>query len=257
MITAFVGNPGSGKSLHMAMCIVRDLSPKKDTYVITNIPLNIEVIPEESRDRYKFVSNEELKDAQILVKIATEYWEHHVAYSQEDAENRIHLYIDECQYLFNAREWQKNKNWTMFFSVHRHYGFKVYLITQMLGSIDKQVRGVIEYYIQHRKVCNFGLVGSIVGFLTRNRLFVTVTMWAPLDEKISSDFFLYKEKYGNIYNTHALFGLDGSTKEGVIRYEKKNKKNIFTSLDTKKDTEVKEVTLIEETNTCDISGSDA
>lgn len=259
MITCLVGVPGSGKSLDMARMIYRDLHPKRNTYVITNIPLNESAIPIGSRDRYCYVSNLELENANILIQIATDYWSCHYAKNHEDAENRIHLYIDECQILFNARDWQRNKEkgWPLFFSVHRHYGFKVYLITQMLTSIDKQVRGVIEYYIQHRKVGNFGMFGWFLGLLTGNRLFVTVTMWAPVDEKIYSEFFLYKAKYGRLYNTHALFDLNGNISEAVIRYEKDIKKDVVNALVAKTDNANKEVSLLEETNLSDFSGSDA
>lgn len=242
MITALVGPPGSGKSLDMARLVFRDLSEGRDTYVVSNVPINLEYFSETARERFRYVSNEELKDARILIKIATEYWANHYAKNHDDAEDRLHLYIDECQILFNAREWQNNKYWATFFSVHRHYGFRVYLMTQMLTSIDKQVRGVIEYYIQHRKVSNFGMFGWFLGVLTRNRLFVAVTVWAPLDEKVYSEFFLYRDKLGKIYNTHALFNLDGTTSEGVIRYVSDVKKTKVALLDSKEIIEAEEVT---------------
>lgn len=211
MITCLIGTPGSGKSLNMARMIYRRLKPREKYYVITNVPLNIDMIPPESRSRYRYVSNEQLADAKYLIQIATDYWEKHTYRDHNDYETRLQLFIDECQILFNSRDWQKNKekNWPMFFSVHRHYGYNVILVTQMLSSLDKQVRGVIEYYTIHRKVSNFGLFGWALSLLFRGGLFVTVLCWAPLNQKIADEFFVYRKKFGAIYNTHALFFEDG------------------------------------------------
>lgn len=235
MIRLLLGTPGSGKSLNMARMIFSDLKPGKDLQVITNVPLNLNVIPEESRKRYTYISNEELQDASCLVRYAEKYWASHYAKNHADGEHRLHLYIDECQILFNARDWQKNKDkfWPTFFSVHRHYGFYIVLVTQMMSSIDKQVRGVIEYYTVHRKVSNFGLFGWVVSnLLFRGRLFVTVECWAPLNEKIDSGFFLYRKKLGKIYNTHALFGLDGTINQnGIIRYLNDKKDQDYSYLE--------------------------
>lgn len=216
MINAFIGTPGSGKSLHLSKCILDDLKPKKQILVVTNVPIKRTCIDPRSYDRYVYVSNEQLKNAKILIKIAEEYWKTHTCTNPNEYESRIRLYIDECQLLFNARDWQKNSKtyWPSFFSVHRHYGYHVVLVTQMLSSLDKQVRGLVEYYTVHRKVSNFGVSGFLLGLIFRGGLFCSVTCWAPIDEKIFSEFFIYHKRYGETYDTHSMFDQKDSILEG-------------------------------------------
>lgn len=219
MIQCLIGTPGSGKSLHLSRLILESLRPKSKKLVVTNVPINLDAVAPSARSRYVYVDNDRLSDARTLIAIAEDYWKNHTASNVDDYETRIQLYIDECQMLFNSRDWQKNsKNyWPTFFSVHRHYGFQIILVTQMLTSIDKQVRGVIEYYTIHRKVSNFGIPGFLLGLLFHGGLFVSVTCWAPVDEKIYSSWFLYRKKYGELYNTHAMFGIaeSGRDKEAI------------------------------------------
>lgn len=223
----YVGTPGSGKSLHMARYIWADLNQKKECYVIANIPINLEKM--KHPERFKLVTNDELKDAANLIDLATKYWSCHTARSVDDAENRIHLYIDEAQILFNARDWQQNskgkQTWPWFFSVHRHYGFRIVLCTQMLSNLDKQVRGNVEYTIQHRKVTNYGMIGFFLGLILPS-LFVSIEVWQPIQQKLSSSFFIYRKKYGEIYNTHALF-TSGESGEALIKIDAENNKNML------------------------------
>lgn len=229
-VFCYVGTPGSGKSLHMARYIWQDLNRKPECLVLTNIPINTSSC--KYPDRLKVFTNNQLGDAGLLIKEAEDYWSTHSAKSVDDAENRIHLYIDEAQILFNSRNWQQNSrksdSWPWFFSVHRHYGFRVILCTQMLANLDKQVRGNVEYTIQHRKVTNFGFFGWLIGLFAKS-MFVAIEIWQPIQQQLSSSFFVYRKKYGEIYDTHALF-TSGDSAESLIKIESGDNK-ILPSLD--------------------------
>ena len=64
---------------------------------------------------------------------------------------------------------------------------------------------LIEYEWIHRKVSNFGIQGKIFSLLFGGKLFVAVKVWYPMKQKVGSEFFMYKKKFSDIYDTYALF----------------------------------------------------
>lgn len=212
MIYLYSGTPGSGKSLHMARMIFL-LLKHSDCLVIGNFYIKKQYFTEDQYSRFIFVPNDQMNPKR-LINIATEFWKTHKAKNYRDAEQKIRLFIDEAQILFNARDWQKNSvlGWPTFFSVHRHYGFEIVLCTQMDTNLDKQVRGVIETQVIHRKLENIGISGKIINLLMGGGMFFAVVRWYPMNEKVDGYFFKYRKKYSDVYDTHALFANDGELK---------------------------------------------
>ena len=221
MIQIYTGTPGSGKSLHMAKDIC-DALEKTDCEVLANFTISQydksgkKVFKDEQFSRFHYVSDDELKPS-YLINFAENYWaEHDRNINHNKYEQQIRLYIDEAQQHFNSRDWQKNNTckikdkWTWFFSVHRHFGFKITLCSQLLSNLDKQVRGVIEYELHHRKLANMGAGGAFFNLLFGGNMYLCVCCWAPMHMKISQSFFRYKDKFGNLYDTHAMFCDDRS-----------------------------------------------
>lgn len=105
-------------------------------------------------------------------------------------EGEILLVIDECQIMFNARDWgQKNRAaWCAFFTQHRKLGYEVILVAQFDRMLDRQIRSLIEYEWIHRKVSNFGIAGKIFSLLFGGKLFVAVKVWYPMKQKVGSEF---------------------------------------------------------------------
>lgn len=204
MITLFSGTPGSGKSLHLARQILVHLRLKH--YVIANFDLNRDMI-KKWEDHFFFIPNDKL-NPDDLKRFAISVFQ-----GKRIKEDSIYLVIDESQMLFNSREWGKSdrKPWLDFFTVHRHFGFHIVLVAQFDQMLDKQIRGLIEYEIIHRKVSNFGLKGWILSavFLAPS-LFVAVKVWYPMSEKVDSEFFRYSKKFGQLYDSYALFSADGA-----------------------------------------------
>lgn len=212
MIYLYSGTPGSGKSLHMARMIFM-LLKHSDCLVIGNFYIKKEYFTDEQYSRFVYVPNDEMRPSK-LIEIATEFWKTHKAKNYRDAEQKIRLFIDEAQILFNARDWQRNSiaGWPTFFSVHRHYGFEIVLCTQMDTNLDKQVRGVIETQVIHRKLENIGISGKIINLLMGGGMFFAVVKWYPMHEKVDGYFFKYRKKYSDVYDTHALFAQNGEIK---------------------------------------------
>lgn len=202
MIYLYSGTPGSGKSLHQAADIywwIHNGHP-----CLCNFEINMEAIKGNASKfgEFYYISNE-IISPDLLRKYSYIYFRDH-----KFKEGAIRLYIDECQLLFNAREWnvKGRKEWLSFFTQHRKYGYDIFLVAQFDRMIDRQIRSLIEYEYIHRKVKNFGRWGMFFNIASGGQLFVAVKMWYPLKERISSEFFKGHKKYFALYNTLDTFG---------------------------------------------------
>lgn len=219
MIYLYSGTPGSGKSLHTAGDIYAKLKYGKQI-ILCNFPINLEKFKPESRKRFFYIDNAQIRP-DYLIEFAQKYWEEHPADSVKKVEGKIKLYIDEAQILFNAREWQKTykDGWVKFFSLHRHLGYDIILITQYDRMLDRQIRSLIEYEYVHRKIVNIGIYGQIFNLFAGGGLFYCVKKWYPQKEKVGGEFFKFKRKYDNLYDTHAIFNEDGLTESVTTKRE--------------------------------------
>ena len=206
MITLYSGTPGSGKSLHIAKDIRDRAYLGKPT--IANFPAELSRY---KRANYTYCPNDELTP-EYLEAYSREYFKNH-----KFKEGAILLVIDECQLLFNAREWQQTgrAQWLSFFTQHRKFGYNIVLIAQFDRMIDRQIRSLIEYEYIHRKASNYGVGGIIFSLCSGGNLFIAVHMWYPLKAKIGSEFFHARKKYWSIYDSYATFGAAEGASGGV------------------------------------------
>ena len=200
MISLYSGTPGSGKSLHMAMNLYWWIRAGKPC--ICNFALATDKIKLSKKQDYHFVREDQLTPA-YLIQFARE----RIKKNGRVKEGSILLVIDECQRLFNARDWgQKGRaDWLTFFTLHRHLGYDIILIAQFDRMLDRQIRSLIEYEYIHRKVSNFGWKGKLLSLFAFGNLFVTVKVWYPMKEKVGSEFFRAKKMYYGLYDTFATF----------------------------------------------------
>lgn len=200
MITLYSGTPGSGKSLHVAERLY--WACKLGRPCICNFDIAISKIRGRKKKLFSYVDNTELTP-QYLIEYANDYW----SSRGRVKEDSILLVIDECQILFNSRDWgQKGRaDWLSFFTMHRHLGYNIILVAQFDRMLDRQIRCLIEYEYIHRKVSNFGWKGKIVAAFALGNLFVAVKTWYPLKEKVGSQFFRAKKVYYGLYDTYTMF----------------------------------------------------
>lgn len=198
MVYLYSGTPGSGKSLHQARDIYYWLRLGKPC--ICNFDINVTKIPK-ARGEFIYLDNSALTPRK-LIAFSEQYFKDH-----RFKEGSIRLYIDECQLLFNAREWDAKgrKEWLSFFTQHRKYGYDVYLIAQFDRMIDRQIRSLIEYEVIHRKVSNFGIYGKILSVCAGGSLFVAVSVWYPLKERTGSEFFKAHKRFYSLYDSYKHF----------------------------------------------------
>lgn len=202
MISLYTGTPGSGKSLDLARIIMLKL--KMGINVIGTMYINKDMV-KKYKGKYIFVDIYRL-NPQMLIDYARKY-------HKKGKEGQCWLVIDECQRIFNSRDWNKSdrRAWNDFFQVHRHFGYNVALITQYDRLIDRQLRALVEYQYIHRKVSNFGLKGALMAMFFRGGLFVSVAEWYPVHEKTGSNFFLYRKKYSRFYDSYMAFDENATT----------------------------------------------
>lgn len=199
MIRLYSGTPGSGKSLHNAKDVINRSRFGKP--VIGNFPCDLSKYP---KANYTYVPNYELTP-DYLMKYSREFFK-----DKPIREGKILLVIDECQLMFNSRDWQqKGRNaWLSFFTQHRKFGYDITLIAQFDRMIDKQLRGVIEYEYVHRKLSNYGFGGKIMSLLFGGNTFVVVQMWYPLKLKIGQEFVHARKRFFSIYDTFGTFQME-------------------------------------------------
>lgn len=208
-IWLYTGTPGSGKSYHAARDIVGRL--RKGGGLIANFPVNEDAV-KKRKAHVEYWDNSELT-VQRLVAYALE---HHVI----GKENQCLVVIDECQVLFNCRDFgRKDRNdWVQFFAQHRKLGFNVILITQNDRMVDKQIRGLVETEVKHRKLNNYGFGGMFLSLFSFGKTwFIAIDYWYGGNKlKLGYQIFPYRKRYENIYDSYRLFAdLAGSTAAGV------------------------------------------
>lgn len=198
MIHLYSGTPGSGKSLHTARDI-RDALRVRKMPVIANFDVNHSL---RNYDRlFTYLPNDKLEPS-FLEDFARKWFA-----GRKVREDSILLVIDEAQLVFNSRAWQHGQRmeWIQFFSQHRHFGYKVVLIAQFDRMIDRQIRSLIEIETNHRKLGNFGMKGLVLSLPFRGRLFLGVSYYYGLKEKVGTCWLLPRRAYFKVYDSYNRF----------------------------------------------------
>ncbi len=117
--------------------------------------------------------------------------------------------IDEAHEWLNNRMWDEDKKlrarYVQWFSVHRHAGWNVHVITQHLDSLDKQVRDRIEFHVVLRNFKNARIMGLP---LCPGNLFLSTWVWTQTGggrKRHVNRRSLYRlDSRKRLYNTHGL-----------------------------------------------------
>lgn len=204
MISFYSGTPGSGKSLMMAREVEKWVKVLKHD-VISNVPLN--------RD---FIVGKCKKCGDIVYKTNAELTvDYLISYSKKNhvkgKESQTLIVIDEAQMIFSPTavklKSQEDKSyrqrWLNFFTLHRHYGYDIIIISQFDKLIDPQIRCLFEYNFIHRKANNFGTIGKLLTIF-RIPLFCQVQRWYGLNQLCGKKYYTYSKKYSKYYDTYYL-----------------------------------------------------
>lgn len=206
MIMLYSGTPGSGKSLHLAEKLYFRIRAGLPTICNFDVRVNYKKIKAKRfYDSFTYIDNLELTPQKLIA------YSHALFKNKRPKEGSILLVIDECQILFNARDWGRTgrNEWLSFFTQHRKFGYDIILVSQFDRMIDRQIRSLIEYELVHRKVSNYGWMGKLLSLFSVGNLFVSVKVWYPMKEKVGSQFFKAHKKYYSLYDTYNIFTTPG------------------------------------------------
>ena len=196
MIVLYTGTPGSGKSLAMARKIHFILTIKRGS-VISTVDIDIDYISYGGEKRIgKFFHRP------IFELSPDFFYEYAYENHKKGKEGQTAVFIDECQLIFNSRDFasRDRRSWLEFFTHHRHFGYNFYLVTQHDRMLDRQIRALVEIEYKHRKLNN------VLWFLPF-KLFVQVELWygGPRSPKLRSEYFVLRRKFARLYDTHAMW----------------------------------------------------
>lgn len=206
-ITAYLGVPGSGKSLH----VMEDIywyGLRKDALIMTNFDVNV---PKQSRATFKRLPEGELSVDDVLANFKEWLDDGHVI----TREGQVLVVIDEAQIPFNNRDWNKSgrAEWIRLFLQHRKIGMRFILVVQSLDMLDKQIRAVVEKCGHHMRVNAYGWFGTLISVMTLGKPVCMCIYRLPFYGStkagvIGRQMIIGKRRLYRMYDTHALFSKD-------------------------------------------------
>jgi len=215
MIELYTGFVGSGKSFHATKrgCTIAD-APAGKRYVVANFPIKpkkkflarIPIVNKFVKNpfnepRWVYRDNENLT-VDFLIELSDQMgW-----YGKE---SQCLLLIDEAGIVFNSRDWNvkpaERKGWIQFFTQSRKLGYDIVLIVQDSRMIDRQIRSLCEYEVQHKKMNSWAVLKYIP--IT---IFAAVSFWNGIKSMRGSlNLCLYSKSIAERYDTLKLFGYKG------------------------------------------------
>ena len=203
-IDLFSGTPGTGKSLDAAGEVRFQLSRPHPRPVLGNFELAADA-PVKAPELYTYAPNAEFTP-EFLTDYATKFWESQDFFREE----YLTLVLDECQLIFNSRNWANRDRlaWVEFFSQHRKYGYHVILIAQSIKMIDNQMRFLVEYEVAHRKLSSMGVMGDLLSLPFGGKLFWRskyLLQNGDRAERIGGSWYVAKRRDMRMYDTHKTF----------------------------------------------------
>lgn len=215
MINIYTGRPGNGKSYHAVDDIAFYL--RHGVNVITNIDINTDLIRPRFRKTfgsYIYLTSDQMAGPDFfdgLFGFALNF--HHWSKDGKTKEGQTVLIVDECQQdqLLNCRTWnnKNRKQWNDFFALHRHYGFKVLLITQSMSNIDKQAQKLIQLEYEHRNFGNFNPFCKFISLLLHKQIFVVISRdvslkRSPSAARMGARYMFSNRNIYKLYNSYTV-----------------------------------------------------
>lgn len=214
VIKLYSGFVGSGKSYAAVKngTQIAD-APLGKRYVIANFPVTDKKTVlarfrknKTRKPRWIYKTNEELTPQYLIEKSFEMGW--------NQKEGSCLVIFDEASIPFNSRSWNAKDrlDWIKFLTQSRKFGYDFIFITQDGKMLDKQIRALCEYEVQHKKLNNmiyFKLL-SLFGIT----LFAGVAFWNGITHsKGSLQLYMYRKSVADRYDTLNLFDYASNPKE--------------------------------------------
>lgn len=205
-IELYTGFVGSGKSYAAVKngTVIAD-APMGKRWVIANFPIkpkkklfsflrkNKYNIP-----RWIYKKNQELTVDFLIQESLKNGW--------NKKEGSCLVIFDEAGIPFNSRSWNKpdRLKWIEFLSQSRKFGYDFIFITQDKDMMDKQIRKLCEYEVQHKRLNN--MFAFKILSLFKITLFGGISFWNGISrERGSLRMYFYRKGVADRYDTLKIF----------------------------------------------------
>lgn len=198
MIHGISGKPGGGKSYEAVVSHIIPVVTKDKRLVVTNLPLNI--------DHFCSVYGEYCRDLIIVIdgnfhdygglrpfSEASHYLRHSAW--KNDKGQKAYFFIDECHLAMPTQGTQKEL--AEFFSMHRHHGFDIVLITQNFRKVNRDIKDMI---VNHYRAIKKSMMGQ------DDRYILKVHDGASSSNQsvVATHERIYEKKYFPFYQSHTM-----------------------------------------------------
>lgn len=211
-IELYTGFVGSGKS-YAAVKIGTQIAdaPLGKRWVVANFPIKpkenviskVFFKKKKQKSRWIYKKNEHLTPRFLIDKSIEMGW--------NKQEGSCLVIFDEAGIPFNARSWNKSDRmeWIEFLSQSRKFGYDFIFITQHRDMIDKQIRNLCEYEVQHKKLNNMHVFRILSVF--KITLFAGISFWNGMKkERGSLRLYFYRKSVADRYDTLRIFNNESS-----------------------------------------------
>lgn len=206
VIELYSGFVGSGKSYAAVKngTQIAD-APMGKRHVIANFPITDKKTlfsrfrkVKTKKPRWTYKTNEELTPEYLIKKSLEMGW--------NKKEGSCLVIFDEASIPFNSRSWNAKDrlDWIKFLTQSRKFGYDFIFITQDGKMLDKQIRALCEYEVQHKKLNNMFYFKILSLF--KITLFAGVSFWNGISHsKGSLRLYFYTKSTADRYDTLNLF----------------------------------------------------
>lgn len=200
-INIIVGRPGSGKSYES---IVYHVLPalKDGRKVVTNLPLNLkhfeQVYGPEILDLIDIKKDSFSKDNGVIRAFSDPSDFTNDEWKNEQGQGPLFV-VDECHFVYpssNSKKGSLINECLEYFSMHRHHGHDILLMTQSLGKLHKDLRAMIQ--IQYA-VSKHTAAGSDKSYSQK-----VYDGAMPRANKVNDNLRLYKKEFFPFYQSHTM-----------------------------------------------------
>jgi len=196
MIYGISGKTGGGKSYEAVVNHIIPTITQQKRKVVTNLPLNVEhfvaVFGEYTRDLIEVVEGHfhNFGGERPFSKV-----EHYLQYEtwKNELNQGVHFVIDECHLPLGKGK--TNAEVKEFYSMSRHYGFDITLLTQNFRKVDVDIRDLVEVHYRCVKK-------SFMGQMDKYILKVHDKASNSTQSVINTEEREYEKKYFKFYQSH-------------------------------------------------------
>ena len=216
MIHGISGKPGGGKSYEAVVSHIIPVVTKDKRKVITNLPLNI--------DQFCAIYGEDCRE---LIEVIDGQFhnyggerpfskkEHYLQYEewQNEKNQKVYFFIDECHLCLGKGSTDKEVK--EFYSMHRHYGFDIMLVTQNFRKVDTDIKDMV---VNHYRAIKKSMMGQ------DNKYILKVHDGASSSNAsvVATHERTYEKKYFKFYQSHTKSdsAVDEATSNDIEKWYK-------------------------------------